>query len=362
MSTPATPYVTGPQRRGTYLVGSLPGAGPLEAMGSALWYLGDSLLALPGGETGTVILPDGTKVSRSNWVEAELRAVGQLPVITDLRPEAGYSGYDDTPHFAAPPGMTAAGFEPAMQLRPAFGEAWPVFRQLCEDRGSTGLLFQAGVPAPLDLGLYAFKEAGLDPQLQDAISQAKAIQVLACHAEARDRVMFQLESPAAVAMAAAGQAKFAASQLAGLPGLCPGTSWSVHLCFGDWFHQAMTHLDSAAPLAELAAELAGQWPYRTGWKVLHLPMAAAGDPPSLDPAWYAPLAGLRELLPGGCQLAAGFVHARRSLDELKRLQDVIEDAWGAEVMVAAACGLGRYPDPDEPAGILMKTAVLAGPR
>jgi hypothetical protein len=320
-------------------------------MGSALWYLGDSLRYLPGGETG----------KRAGWIEEELRAVGRLPGITVL--SDAYEDYEHTPHFRAEAWpMTAGDFGPAMQLIPSFTEEWPYFRQLREDYDRPDLLLQRGVPAPLDLSLYAFKGEGLAPGLLDPITAAKADAVLAVNTEARGRVMFQLESPAAVAMAADGQAKFAARLLAQLPGQCPGTIWGVHLCFGDWHHKAMTHLGNAAPLADLVTALAAEWPGLVPWQVLHLPMAAADEPPSLDPAWYEPLRGIRETLPAGCQLAAGFAHAGRSLKELRQLQDTIEAIWGAEVMVAAACGLGRYPDPDEALKVLTKMAILAGPR
>ena len=318
-------------------------------MGTILWYLGDSITSLPGGETG----------KRAGWIEEELRAVGRLDGITVLSDE--FIDYEHTPYYQADRQLVTADFAPAIQLLPSFREEWAVFERLTAERGSD-MLYQRGVPAPLDLSLYAFKGAGLDPGLLNPVTEAKALQLLRVNAETQGRVRFQLESPAAVVMAADGQAKFAAQMLTGLPSVCPGTLWAVHLCCGDWHHKAMTHLPSAAPLAELTAELAERWPYLAKWDVLHLPMAAADEPPSLNPDWYEPLRGIREVLPEGCQLAAGFVHADPELDQLKWLQDTIEEIWGAEVMVAPSCGLGRYPDPDQALKVLARQAVLAGPR
>ena len=72
---------------------------------------------------------------------------------------------------------------------------------------------------------------------------------------------------------------------------------------------------------------------------MHAPFAAADQPATTDPAFYAPLAGLR--LPAGTRFAAGFAHESQALEDQLRVRRLIEDRLGHPVDVSAACGLAR---------------------
>ena len=347
------------QARYTHLIGGLTAPSARDAMTTALGFLGPTLLSLPDGENPTDQFPE-----RHLWIQPELQGIPGLPGVVNCNPQAGMTGYDDTYWYSAEQPLTAADFAPVVILRRGFEESYPAFLEVRDRYGLPGLRFQIGTPAPLDLGVLSFREAGLAPALHDPITEAKAAQVREVQAQAPG-VMFQMESPCSVQMVASSEdpaktAEYVASLLVGLPRLCPGTRWGVHLCDGDWFHRAMIEPASALPLVLLANEIAAQWPTGPEAPVLdyvHMPLAAAAKPPAMDPAWYRALGDLR--LPDGCRFAAGFVHEALDLDANRAVLGLVEDAYGAQVTIAAACGLVRRPDPAQVTDSLQKTAALA---
>jgi hypothetical protein len=328
-------------------------------MTTALDYLGPTLLSLPDGENPSPQFP-----ARHLWIQPELWGIPEIDGVVNRNPEAGNNGYGDTYWYSAGRPLTADDFGPVVILRRVFEQSYPAFLEVRDSHHVPGLRFQIGTPAPLDLGLLAFRDAGLAPPLHHAITDAKAAQVRAVHAQAPS-VVFQMESPWSVLMVAEGEdqaktAEYVAGLLVGLPRRCPGTMWGVHLCDGDWHHKAVTEPGSALPLVLLANEIAAQWPAGPEAPVLdyvHLPLAAAAKPPAMDTTWYQPLGDLR--LPDGCRFAAGFVHEAIGVDANRAVRDLVEDAYGAPVTIATSCGLGRRPDPDQVTDALQKMAALA---
>lgn len=345
--------------RYTHLIGALTAPSADEAMATALQYLGPTLLSLPDGEN-----PTGQFPTRHLWIQPELLGIPGLPGVVNCNPQAGMTGYEDIYWYRAERPLAAEDFAPVVILYRAFEQSYPVFCEVRDRYRLPGLRFQIGMPAALDLATMAFLEAGLAPALHDPITDAKAAQVRAVHARAPG-VVFQLESPWSVRMVvgsedAAKTAEVAASMLVGLPRRCPATMWGVHLCDGDWFHEAVIEPGSALPLVLLANEIAAQWPTGPEAPVLdyiHLPLAAAAKPPATDPAWYQALGDLR--LPDGCRFAAGFVHEALDLDANRAVLGLVEDAYGAQVTVATSCGLGRRPDPGQVPDALEKMAAMA---
>lgn len=88
---------------------------------------------------------------------------------------------------------------------------------------------------------------------------------------------------------------------------------------------------------------------------VHAPLAAANQPPPLDPAFYAPLRDLR--LPAGTRSVAGLAHEDRSLDEQRRLLTLIGGHLGRPADVATSCGLGRR-EPGPALATMEQTAAL----
>ena len=345
--------------RYTHLIGALTAPSAGEAMTTALQYLGPTLLSLPDGENPTKQFP-----TRHLWIQPELEGIPKLAGVVNRNPQAGMTGYDDTYWYSAERTLSADDFAPVVILRRAFEQTYPTFLEVRDRYQLPGLRYQIGTPAVPDLAFFTFHEAGLASALHDPITEAKAAQVREVHAQAPG-AEFQMETPWAVQMVASSEdpvktAEYVASLLVDLPRRCPGTMWGVHLCDGDWFHRAVIEPGSALPLVLLANEIVAQWPTGPEAPVLdyiHLPLAAAAEPPATDPAWYQALGDLR--LPDGCRFAAGFVHEALDLDANRAVLGLVEDAYGAQVTVATSCGLGARPDPGQVPDALEKMAALA---
>jgi hypothetical protein len=135
-------------------------------------------------------------------------------------------------------------------------------------------------------------------------------------------------------------ARFMARGIAGLARRSPpGARFGIHLCVGDMNHKALMRMQDARPVVLLANALVRQWPEGSPLEYLHAPFAAAALPPPTDERWYAPLAELR--LPPTIRFVAGFAHEDQSIEEQRRIRDVIERHTGRAVDISTTCGLGR---------------------
>jgi hypothetical protein len=107
-------------------------------------------------------------------------------------------------------------------------------------------------------------------------------------------------------------------------------------------HKAMVGMRDVMPAVLVANEVAAAWPSDRPLEFIHMPFAAAAEPPSFDQDFYRPLTKLD--LPPSVRFVAGCIHESLSDDQQADLLQMIESQVGREVDVAAACGLGRRPD------------------
>jgi hypothetical protein len=105
-----------------------------------------------------------------------------------------------------------------------------------------------------------------------------------------------------------------------------------------------------------AMGLAAAWPSDRTLEFIHVPFAAAEEPPTFDPAFYQPLSRLD--IPQSVRFIAGCIHESLSSDQQVELLRLIEDRAGREVDVAAACGLGRRPDVSQAWDAMEKALLL----
>jgi hypothetical protein len=218
---------------------------------------------------------------------------------------------------------------------------------LSQDMGSPATVerpLQVGVPGYLDMALFTFGPLGV-VRFGRTFLRAVAGQLADIHRAAGDRVVFQLEVPTALiavvsappplrpAMAAL-MARLVTRQIAKAPA---GSRFGVHLCLGDLGHRALRQLKTADPLVHLANAIVRQWPLGRRLEYLHLPMSGGDQPPTTDPAFYAPL----RRLPGGVQLVAGIAHENQGEAEQVAVRTAVEKAVGRTVDIATSCGLGR---------------------
>jgi hypothetical protein len=342
--------------RTVHLTGSVPGRNARQAMLWSLDLAGEHLVTLPDGETGR----------RALWIRSQFEGIAALPGVEAVNADAGWTSYADVPQCRLRPGaaLTCGAVAACLPAVSAFTASYPVFASLRAQAGLPDLEFQVGMPSHVDLAMCAFGEQGLRAEVYDACLDATAAQVRACADLAAD-VVFQIEAPiatGAVTLAEpAMQPKIAeemASRLADLPQLVPaGTRFGVHLCLGDLGHEAHSSPPDAGPLVQLANAIAAAWPMDRPLAWLHMPFAAAARPPSLDPAFYRPLADLE--VPPHLRVIAGFVHENFDACQHREVLADVELILGRPVGVAATCGLGRR-EPQQAAAIMRMSALLAG--
>ncbi|MBF6059190.1 hypothetical protein IU500_04340 [Nocardia terpenica] len=88
-----------------------------------------------------------------------------------------------------------------------------------------------------------------------------------------------------------------------------------------------------------------RFPGRAGPRVPARPVRGGEHAGILEPGWYRPLEVLA--LPTDVRFVAGFIHERITTEDHRVLLTMIERYACREVDVAAACGLGRRPDPEQ---------------
>jgi len=330
--------------RRAHLVGSIPGTTAAEAMEAALNRLAPYLLTLSDGETG----------ARSGWIGACIRNMAANPDVELVAVGRGdFSSYEDVPQYRLRDGATlnAANVEACLPYEAAFTASYPVFGELRARHGRPDLPFQVGIPGQLDLAVDAFGfEVGFDPRYYQPSLEATTAQVSKIAAAGGDDVVFQLETPAALIAvasadetAAAGTARQIAAMTVQLPAAVPeGTRFGVHLCLGDLNHKSLANMRDITPAVLVANELAAAWPPGRTLEFVHVPFAAAEEPPTFDPGFYEPLSQLD--IPESVRFVAGCIHESLSSDAQVDLLRLIESHLGREADVAAACGLGRRPD------------------
>lgn len=321
--------------RTVHLIGSLPGTDARDAMTSALDVLGDHVRLLPDGETG----------ERRNWIIHIVESLRDHPDL-ELAKEGWWTDYDDTPRFRVRKGHTLFGATLDLGHVAPFREGYRAFTQLREELGRSDLSFQVGIPGDFDLAMFALGPSGA-VRNRRAFTEATLAEIHTIHREAGDDVVFQLEVPAELVgvarlpgRAQSGVAAFLAAGLHRMVQAAPaGARFGLHLCLGDMNHKAYGRMTDAWPAVHLTRALVRNWPEGRPLEYVHLPFAAAEDPPPEEDEWYAPLAELE--LPEPTRLVAGLVHEAPSVEAQRRLLDLVEDLVGGEVDVAASCGLGR---------------------
>ena len=334
--------------RRALLVGSLPFDDEASAMARAIELVGDRLIALPDGEIGNRSdqYPSG---DRSQWVAG---LAGRLARETTLfgvvdagtMNEQGFPvDFDSTARLRPRLGPTKLGERLRLGYDTAALGSWAHVERLRSEAGLPGLRMQVGLPTGLGVAVSVLSTARA---LRYARAFAACLEREAAEivrAIGAENLLFQIEAPIEVVAAhrmprpAAGlAAKPIVDLVRRLPSQAPV---GVHLCYGDLNNIALIAPDNFDRLVGFANALIRRWPKSHTLAYVHLPFAAGASPPPADPGAYRALRGLN--LPEGASLVAGLVHEQPSPESLRGLLDTIEQAWGGQVDVACACGLGR---------------------
>ena len=340
--------------RRAHLVGAWPGRDPEHAMEAALDHLAPYLDRMSDGETG----------DRHLWVTPPIDMFRVNPDVEMLH-DGNWTDYDDTAQWKVKDGVSMSPDNIRLKYALTFQGSFPSFKVLRERYDRRDLRFQQGIPAPIDLALYSFGEAVFgDPQILEACTAATAREIATIFELGGDDVVFQIETVVAlvaVAQAPDDQQEAVAGQMAATlvdpVGRAPkGTRFGMHLCLGDFHHKAYGKMRDVRPLILLANAIAARWPDERPFDYVHVPFAAAAEPPIEDESFYGALAELR--LPADVRFIAGFLHESLDLEGHRELLARIEGLVGREVDIAAACGLGRRATPQEAFEAMHETVAL----
>ncbi len=321
-----------------HLVGSLPGSTAAEAMSTALGILGPYLRTLPDGETG----------ARRNWITSIVDGLQTHPALT-MRKPGDWSDYDKVPVLRIRKGHRLYGATLDFGHAAAVRESFPQFEQARFAAAEPRLQFQQGVPGDFDLAMFTLGPAGA-LRHRTPFTEATLREINEVAAVTGAGTLFQVEVPAELVLLAKAppparpaMARLLSRSITGLAAAAPvGTRFAVHLCLGDMNNRAFGTMKDVSPLVLLANAITKSWPVGRPLDVLHAPFAAADQPATTDPSFYEPLRSLK--IPESVRFAAGFAHESQAFADQVAIRSIIEERLGREVVIAAACGLGRRPD------------------
>ncbi|SHF36141.1 hypothetical protein SAMN05444392_11722 [Seinonella peptonophila] len=332
--------------RKTLLVGSLPFKSEDEAMRQAVNVLGDTLISLPDGEIGEISekYPLG---KRSSWASYIIDDFASDQKNWQLIKKGNYEqgspvDYDSIAKLKPKKSPVDLVRHLNFHYHEFFKQSYPIFQQLREEKKLPHLKFQVGIPTGLVPALFAMQPLQAFRYI-DAMNQRLAFEVNEILAEANQDVIIQIEIPAELGLAyklPKFLMNFALKSLFNLIHyFSTPASIGIHLCYGDLKNKALTHPQSLHKIIYFMNQIIAKWPQTHQLSYIHFPLAEGDQPPTLSDAFYQPLKELR--IPQETRFIAGFVHEKRSVDELKQIQAKIDELLGYPVDIACSCGMGR---------------------
>jgi hypothetical protein len=327
-----------------------------DARAALAWQIDEfdgQLRRLSGGETGP----------RSRWIVSLIKEIKQLPQIRTVR-GGEWANYEDTDRLAVRRGAKLTPADIPLRLEQYAREELATLQEIGSP-ATARLPLQVGVPCYLDMALFSFGPLGVFRHSR-AFLRAVAGQLAELHAEAGDRVVFQVEIPVALVAVATTptplrramawlMARLVTRQVARAP---EGSRFGLHLCLGDLGHRALRQLRTADPLMRLTNALARQWPQGRPLEYVHLPLSGGNVPPPTDAAFYEPLRGLR-IDAGQTRIVAGIAHEEQDRAAQLTVRTLVEQALGTTVDIATSCGLGRRTPEQARQAVAAMRALLA---
>lgn len=332
--------------RKALLVGSLPFKNEEEAMDLSLSMLGEHLMSVPDGEIGerSKKYPSG---SRSAWVCLQANEFAEdkenWEVINDaiMNKDGFPAGYDKIYTLRTKHSPEELSKHINLHYHEFFAQSYPIFQRLRKAYGHEHVKFQVGIPTGLTLSIFVL-EPSIAIDYYKAFHQRIIDEVNIVLEQAADDVIVQLELPIEMGMVYQNppQDDLALESIMGLvKNFKHSTQVGIHLCCGDLNNESWTHPETLKPLVEFVHRVVEEWPENQKLAYVHIPLAEGDVPPTLSKDFYSPLGNLQ--LPAHTELIAGFVHEKRSIDELRIIQSHVENIYGYPVGVATSCGMGR---------------------
>ena len=340
--------------RPTLLVGSVNLNNAEEVLSTAGTILGDSLRAIPDGETGV----------RLGWWAWQEDVFKRAPFLERKGADKGgvfEAGYDLFVGFSAKGDLADARFD-KLGYADAAIESYQLFKAL-RDKGTIpeGVRFQVSLPtpiAPLAAMLEPDDYLKIEP-IYDAAMREEIRQI--CEAIPAEDLAIQWDAAMEIGVLEGlplpgGKNIFhdpmndMASRVIKVIGWVPqGVAAGLHLCYGDHEHKHWKEPKDTRVMVDLANAIFAGATRTIDW--IHLPVPRSRD----DDAYFAPLEELK--LPSETQLYLGLVHHTDGLEGGKRRM-AAATRYAPEFGVATECGLGRRP-PETIPDVMKLMATLA---
>ena len=229
-------------------------------------------------------------------------------------------------------------------------ESLPIFDEILTDARP-----QYGIPDPANVAGFFWLNPlkHYDAEADAAVREVEAILALT------DRAVFQLEMPlqtvAVAKMPRSLQTKMAtkwAKQVCEFIARTPeGSTWILHLCYGNKNDAPLVSPPDAGPLVELVNALWANWPHGRILDAVHLPFGDRFHPTPYSLNFYFPMSELA--IPETVHVSAGYVRANvgpddetwgTQLEQHRWAQDAIEQMANRGLLgVSTSCGWRRRP-------------------
>lgn len=303
-----------------------------EVFLAAAGILGDRLMRVPDGETGT----------RSGWIGWQAPFFQEGPYFVPAAPAA--RDYGQRPRVRLRPGVTGADVHfGQLGYALAARRSYALFARL-RDEGRLPAHYRFQVSLPTGLAVAA---AFVAPEDAPAVAPAYTARLLEELAEISQSVppeLLAVQWDVAVEFAILegvlhgwrpGGLEPIVDQLVGLGQAVPREAeLGYHLCYGDYLHQHFKQPEDTRLMVEVSNGLAARLPRPLNWVHLPVPRDRA-DEAYLAPLRHRQLRPETELYLGLVHMTDGYEGGLRRLDTARRTVD----AFG----VSTECGMGRRP-------------------
>jgi hypothetical protein len=339
-----------------HLVGSIPLRSATEVFETVAVTLGDRILRIPDGETG----------SRSHWL-------GWLELVFSGHSAFGKSGHFSRPHVGGDARplyrLKDTKREPNFDNLPVADVAiasYGEFRRL-KERGTIPrqVRFQVSVANPISVIERFVTEDSQDrvfpsyerALLRDIETMSAAIphDQLAIQWDVASRVMASLEigEPTKFGRTRAEMlANFSSMAIRWGNAVPPGVELLFHLCYGDNAHKHVVEPESLVMAVELANAISAG--IGRSIELIHMPVPRGRS----DDDYFAPLKLLA--LRDETRVSLGLVHYTDGVEGTRR-RITTAKKFLPHFLIATECGFGRRP-PETIPGLLAIHAEIAGTR
>lgn len=335
-------------KRNVLLIGGVNLSSAEEVFKTAAGALGDTVLRIPDGETGS---------ARSYWIQCQTPFFIGNPQLEMVEPDPANPGSYRPARIPAAglysPTMAGAyrgqaklrdGVSPADLRFDNFGYAdWAIeshatFAKL-KQAGEipSGARFQVCIPSTgvmLGARIYAPDIARIAPAYEAAIfREVERI----CAAIPHDELAIQWDctEPVRYESAGAEERRSMIDRMVGLAAPVPDdVELGYHLCYGDWEHRHMVEPTDTGYLVEIANGISSGVARPVAW--IHMPVPRDRS----DDAYFAPLTNLD--LHSETRLVLGLVHFTDGLEGTKQRMNAANKVV-SEYDIGTECGMARRP-------------------